>query len=64
MSRKTWVRRPADRRETLGAVGVAVGVGGVVFWLVRTLLARDPVGRRGEASDGEPSDGREKGEDR
>lgn len=60
MSRKTWVRRPADRRETLGAAAVAVGVGGVVFWLVRTLLARDSVGRRRETPDGEPSEGREK----
>lgn len=61
MSRKTWVRRPADRRETLGAAAVAVGVGGVVFWLVRTLLARDSVGRRRETSDGETSQGQEKG---
>lgn len=53
MSRKTWVRRPAEWRESLGAAAVAAGVGGVVFWLVRTLLARDPVGRRDPARDGD-----------
>lgn len=61
MSRKAWVRRPADRRETAAAVAVALGVGGAVFWLVRTLLARDPVGHGGERSAGGGPDGREKG---
>lgn len=56
MSRRTWVRRPAEWRETLGAAAVGAGVGGVVFWLVRTLLARDPVGRRASGGKAEATE--------
>ena len=47
MSRKTWTRRSATWQELVTAAGAAAGVGGLVFWLVRLLLARDEVGRRG-----------------
>jgi len=36
-----YVRREARTRETVGAVAVAVGVGGLSFYLARMLLARD-----------------------
>lgn len=52
MSRRRWARRPAGVRETAAAAAVGVGVGGVVFWLVRTLLARDRVVGRKDGSDG------------
>jgi hypothetical protein len=35
-----FVRREAGIRETVGAVAVAVGVGGLSFYLARMLLAR------------------------
>lgn len=36
-----YVRREAGIRETVGALAVALGVGGLSFYLVRMLLARD-----------------------
>ena len=36
-----YVRREAGVRETVGALAVALGVGGLSFYLVRMLLARD-----------------------
>jgi hypothetical protein len=35
-----YVRRDARVRETVGAVAVAVSVGGLSFYLARMLLAR------------------------
>ena len=36
-----YIRREARTRETVGAVAVAVSVGGLSFYLARMLLARD-----------------------
>jgi len=36
-----YVRREAGVRETVGALAVALGVGGLSFYLVRMLLARE-----------------------
>ena len=36
-----YVRKEAGVRETAGALAVALGVGGVSFYLVRMLLARE-----------------------
>ena len=36
-----YVRREAGVRETVSALAVALGVGGLSFYLVRTLLARE-----------------------
>lgn len=36
-----YVQREAEIRETIGALAVAVGVGGLSFYLVRLLLARE-----------------------
>lgn len=36
-----YVQREAGIRETVAAVAVAVGVGGLSFYLVRMLLARE-----------------------
>ena len=36
-----YVQREAGIRETVGAVAVALGVGGLSFYLVRMLLARE-----------------------
>jgi hypothetical protein len=36
-----WIRRPPRWRETLGAGLLAAGVAGAVFWVTRTLLARE-----------------------
>lgn len=43
-----WIRLPAEPRDNaaaaLAAGVLAAGVGLVTFYLVRTLLAREPVG--------------------
>ena len=36
-----YVHREAGTRETMGALAVALGVGGLSFYLVRMLLARE-----------------------
>ena len=36
-----FVPRKAGPRETMGALAVALGIGGLSFYLVRMLLARD-----------------------
>ena len=36
-----FVPRKAGPRETMGALAVAVGVGGLSYYLVRMLFARD-----------------------
>jgi len=36
-----YVRREARTRETVGAVVLAVSIGGLSFYLARMLLARD-----------------------
>ena len=36
-----YVQRESGIRETVGALAVALGVGGVSFYLVRMLLARE-----------------------
>ncbi len=36
-----FVRREAGIRETVGAAAVALGVGGLSFYLARMLLARE-----------------------
>ncbi len=36
-----YVPREARVRETIGALAVALGVGGLSFYLVRMLIARD-----------------------
>ena len=36
-----FVPRKAGPRETMGALVVALGIGGLSFYLVRMLLARD-----------------------
>lgn len=45
--RRRWIRNRPGRRENLIAAAAGVGAGavlaGVVFWLGRLLLARDPV---------------------
>jgi hypothetical protein len=50
--RVTWIRRPPDRGERLQAgamaVATAAAVGGVVYYLARTLLARDRIALRPE----------------
>ena len=42
-----WIRRRPDRRENLLALGVGLGValvvGGSVFYLARLLAAREPL---------------------
>jgi hypothetical protein len=44
-----YIRNEPNRRETVGAavasVAVAVGVGLVSFYIIRLLIAREPVGR-------------------
>jgi hypothetical protein len=40
---KFYVQKEAGTGETVGALAVALGVGGVTFYLVRTLLAREGV---------------------
>ena len=36
-----YVSRKAGARETMGALAVALGVGGLSFYLVRMFLARE-----------------------
>ncbi len=36
-----FVRREAGIRETVGALAVALGIGGLSFYLARMLLARE-----------------------
>ena len=36
-----FVRKEAGIRETVGALAVALGIGGLSFYLVRMLLARE-----------------------
>ncbi len=36
-----YLPRKAGARETMGALAVALGVGGLSFYLVRMFLARD-----------------------
>ncbi len=36
-----FVRREAGIHETVGALAVALGIGGLSFYLARMLLARD-----------------------
>jgi hypothetical protein len=42
-----WIRHDPDRREQRAALAAALGagliVGGVVFYLARLLLAREPI---------------------
>ena len=38
---KFYVQREAGIRETVGALAVALGVGGLSFYLARRLLARE-----------------------
>ena len=40
-----YLRRDPGAKETLGAMAVALGVGAVSFYFVRTLLARDGLER-------------------
>ena len=40
---KFYVQKEAGAGETVGALAVALGVGGVTFYLVRMLLAREAV---------------------
>jgi hypothetical protein len=44
---ETWIRVPPERGDTVAAGvvagAVAAGVGLVTFYLVRTLLAREPL---------------------
>lgn len=40
---KFYVQKEAGIRETMGALAVALGVGGLSFYLVRMLLARENV---------------------
>ncbi len=46
--RRRWIRVAAtpadDLRSALAAAAVAVGVGAAAFYLVRLLLAREPLG--------------------
>lgn len=50
MSEPAWIPTPPGPRETGTAVAAAVVVGAgtaaVTFWLVRTLLSREPVDLR------------------
>jgi hypothetical protein len=52
MNDPAWIRRRPERTETgtaaVAALAVAAGTAAVTFWLVRTLLARDPVTLRPE----------------
>lgn len=45
-----WIRHRPERRESLAALGAGMGVGlvvgGVVFYLARLLLAREPLETR------------------
>jgi hypothetical protein len=59
-----YVRRDAKGREIVGAVAVAVSVGGLSFYLARMLLARDHMEskappRRAPGPRGRPSAGNE-----
>ena len=51
-SRVTWIRRPPDpaerRRAGAVALATAAAVGGAVYYLARTLLARDRIALRPE----------------
>ncbi len=46
-TRVTWIRRPPEpterRRAGAMALATAAAVGGVVYYLARTLLARDRI---------------------
>lgn len=45
--RTRWLRTEPEARDTLAALvvagAVAIGAGATTFWLVRTLLAREPM---------------------
>ena len=36
-----YIKREAEKRETVSALAVALGVGGLSFYFARMLLARD-----------------------
>lgn len=59
-----WMRRPARREDALAAAAVSLaigaGVAAVAFYVVRVMLAREPIG--GRALLGAP-DGRGEGRD-
>lgn len=52
MSEPAWIPTPPGPKETSAAAGAALVVGlgtaAVTFWLVRTLLSREPVELRPE----------------
>ncbi len=50
-----FVRREAGIRETVGALAVALGIGGLSFYLARMLLAREDLESKAPCQlDGDP----------
>ena len=45
-----YVQREAGTRDTLAALALAIGVGGLSYYLVRMLLARDELESKGPPS--------------
>ena len=53
-----YVPREASVRETIAALAVALGVGGLSFYLVRMLIARDDLETKAVArAESEPARG-------